>query len=93
MLCIDTYSRHLKTCTTLETVLNQKVEFKCSHYLVYKYLANACFSIKILFKVIQFYEFASENSSNNRNDYLYIVSIELCPMRCAYAYGNVKVMP
>ena len=49
------------------------------------------FGTKILFKVIQFYTFASENKSNNRNDYLSIVSIELCLIQSTHAMAMLKL--
>ena len=39
--------------------------------------------------VLDFNKFTSENSSNNRHDYLKIVTKELCLMPRVPAYGNV----
>ena len=47
------------------------------------------FNTEIVFEFKKFNSFASENSNNDRHNYLKIVLIELCLMQRVPACGNI----
>ena len=59
----------LKLAPDSQKYRTRKWEFNVPTALYISTLQMHVFSTKILFKFIQFYKFASENSSNNLNDY------------------------
>ena len=92
MQCIDTYLGHLKIALHSQMYRIRKWEFNVPTALYISTLQMHVFSTKLLFKFIQLYKFASENSSDNCliifRYFLYILFL----MQRAHAYDNVKVM-